>query len=99
MANSHQRHRRTAAPGPSDTDGKSGAETFFSYTSLGLLWGHSRRSRFGRESACPPISDMSGGCQIHRDVPNPDQDDLGSNAFEGLLMRSEVAALLYPLCS
>ena len=27
------------------------------------------RSRFGRESACPPISDMSGGCQNRRDVP------------------------------
>src|SRR5262245_47001838 len=26
--------------------------------------GHSRRSRFGRESACPPISDISSGCQI-----------------------------------
>src|SRR5262245_6388032 len=31
--------------------------------------GHSRRSRFGRESAWPPISDMSGGCQIRREVP------------------------------
>jgi hypothetical protein len=34
--------------------------------------GHSRRSRFGRESACPPISDMSSDCQIRRDVPVAD---------------------------
>src|SRR5262245_22849687 len=34
--------------------------------------GHSRRSRFERESACPPISDMSGGCQIRRDGPTTD---------------------------
>jgi hypothetical protein len=27
---------------------------------------------FGRESACPPISDMSGGFQICRDVPKGD---------------------------
>jgi hypothetical protein len=33
--------------------------------------GHSRRSRFERESACPPISDMSSDCQIRRDVPQP----------------------------
>jgi len=26
-------------------------------------------SRFGGESACPPISGMSGSCQIRRDVP------------------------------
>src|SRR5215467_632548 len=32
---------------------------------------HSRRSRFGRESACPPISDMSGGVRFGRDVPEP----------------------------
>ena len=31
--------------------------------------GHSRRSRFGRESACPPVSDMSGGCQLRSEVP------------------------------
>src|SRR5262245_30234133 len=34
--------------------------------------GHSRRSRFGRESVCPPISDMTGSCQFRRDVPIPD---------------------------
>src|SRR5262245_40760485 len=31
--------------------------------------GQSRRSRFGRESACPPISDMSRGCQLRSEVP------------------------------
>src|SRR5262245_8046622 len=35
-------------------------------------WGQSRRSRFGRESASLPISDMSGGRQIRREVPGGD---------------------------
>jgi hypothetical protein len=30
--------------------------------------GHSHRSRFGRESACPRVSDLSGRCQFRRDV-------------------------------
>jgi hypothetical protein len=35
-------------------------------------WGHSRQFGIGRESACLPISDMSRGCQIRRDVPITD---------------------------
>src|SRR5262245_26556528 len=43
--------------------------------------GQSRRSRFGRESACPPISDMSGGRQIRRDVPCVDGSELARTFF------------------
>jgi hypothetical protein len=43
--------------------------------------GHSRRSRFGRESVCPPISDMSGGWQIRRDVPIPDSYSAASRTL------------------
>src|SRR5262245_53074705 len=34
--------------------------------------GHSRRLGVDCESACPQISDMSGGCQIRRDVTKAD---------------------------
>src|SRR5262245_27219449 len=38
-------------------------------------------SRLGGESACPPISDMSGSCQIRRDVPCVDGSGLARRIF------------------
>src|SRR5262245_17327784 len=35
-------------------------------------WGHSRRSRFGRESGCPRFQTCSGGCQLRSEVPRAD---------------------------
>src|SRR5262249_46956528 len=46
-------------------------------------WGHSRRSRFGRESACPPISDMSRAVRFVAMCHKQSFDHLGGAGDQG----------------